>query len=91
LLIFGTINNKLEGLIRINNKLEGLTFRFTGKLETMNRNESNNLMLTRGGTPKSGVTKNLSYLVRTVTSKQLSIKRHESRTPKLSPRKNFLR
>jgi len=46
-----------------NNKLAGLTFCFTGKLETMTRNEANDLVTKLGGTPKNGVVKNLSYLV----------------------------
>jgi DNA ligase (NAD+) len=45
------------------NKFDGLTFCFTGKLETMTRNEANQLVTENGGTPKSGVVKDLSYLV----------------------------
>ena len=45
------------------NKLDGLTFCFTGKLETMTRNEANQLVTENGGTPKNGVVKDLSYLV----------------------------
>jgi len=45
------------------NKLDGLTFCFTGKLETMTRNEANQLVTENGGTPKSGIVKDLSYLV----------------------------
>ncbi len=44
-------------------KLAGLTFCFTGKLETMTRNEANDLVTENGGTPKNGVVKGLSYLV----------------------------
>jgi DNA ligase (NAD+) len=45
------------------NKLAGLTFCFTGKLETMTRNEASDIVSEHGGTSKSGVVKNLSYLV----------------------------
>jgi len=44
-------------------KLEGLTFCFTGKLETMKRAEAEQMVRDNGGETKSGVVKNLSYLV----------------------------
>lgn len=44
-------------------KLEGLTFCFTGKLETMKRAEAEQMVRDHGGEPKSGVVKDLSYLV----------------------------
>ena len=58
-------NNKIKirSIKMGSNKLEGLTFCFTGKLETMTRNEANQLVTENGGTPKNGVVKDLSYLV----------------------------
>jgi len=44
-------------------KLEGLTFCFTGKLETVKRAEAEQMVRDHGGEPKSGVVKDLSYLV----------------------------
>ncbi len=44
-------------------KLEGLTFCFTGKLNTMKRAEAEQMVRDHGGEPKSGVVKDLSYLV----------------------------
>jgi len=54
---------KIRSIKMGSNKLEGLTFCFTGKLETMTRNEANQLVTENGGTPKNGVVKDLSYLV----------------------------
>ncbi|MHA1460394.1 MAG: NAD-dependent DNA ligase LigA [Promethearchaeota archaeon] len=45
------------------NKLAGLTFCFTGKLESITRKEASDLVKEHGGTTKSGVVKDLSYLV----------------------------
>ena len=61
-----TLNTNKIKIRRIkmgSNKFDGLTFCFTGKLETMTRNEANQLVTENGGTPKSGVVKDLSYLV----------------------------
>lgn len=44
-------------------KLDGLSFCFTGKLETMKRAEAEQMVRDHGGEPKSGVVKDLSYLV----------------------------
>lgn len=44
-------------------KLESLSFCSTGKLETMKRAETEQLVRDHGGQAKSGVVKNLSYLV----------------------------
>ncbi len=54
---------KIRSIKMGSNKFDGLTFCFTGKLETMTRNEANQLVTENGGTPKSGVVKDLSYLV----------------------------
>ncbi len=54
---------KIRSIKMGSNKFDGLTFCFTGKLETMTRNEANQLVTENGGTPKSAVVKDLSYLV----------------------------
>ena len=61
--VLDTKKIKIRGIKMGSNKLEGLTFCFTGKLETMTRNEANALVTENGGTPKNGVVKDLSYLV----------------------------
>ena len=43
--------------------LSGKSFCFTGELHSMNRNDAQNLVKQNGGTIKSSVTKDLSYLV----------------------------
>lgn len=43
--------------------LNGKSFCFTGELHSMNRNDAQNLVKQNGGTVKSSVTKDLSYLV----------------------------
>lgn len=46
-----------------NGVLIGKSFCFTGELQTMKRNEAENLVVSLGGTVKSSVVKGLSYLV----------------------------
>ncbi len=46
----------------------GMSFCFTGELNTMKRSEAENLVKQNGGTCKSSVTKDLSYLVTNDTS-----------------------
>ena len=61
--VLNTKKIKIRTVKMGSNKLEGLTFCFTGKLETMTRNDANALVTENGGTPKNGVVKDLSYLV----------------------------
>lgn len=49
-------------------KLSGLSFCFTGELVTMKRLDAEKLVKDNGGSPKSSVTKDLSYLVTNDTS-----------------------
>jgi len=53
----------IEEVKKTGGKFEGKTFCFTGKLETMKRAEAEQIVRDNGGEPKSGVLKNLSYLV----------------------------
>ncbi len=72
------------------NKLEGLTFCFTGKLETMNRNEANALVTEHGGTPKSGVVTNLSYLVTNSTEQTSKYTKAQEQGSKIITEEEFL-
>ncbi len=53
-------------------KLAGLSFCFTGELHTMKRSVAENLVKDNGGTTKSSVVKDLSYLVNNDTTSQSS-------------------
>ena len=56
-----------KGIITIESlsdgKLSGLSFCFTGELKTMKRQDAESLVKKNGGSSKSSVTKDLSYLV----------------------------
>ena len=56
-----------KGIITIESlsdgKLSGLSFCFTGELKTMKRQDAESLVKENGGSSKSSVTKDLSYLV----------------------------
>lgn len=71
-------------------KLAGLTFCFTGKLETITRNEANNLVTEHGGTPKSGVVKNLSYLVTNSTEQTGKFAKAQEQGSKIISEEDFL-
>ena len=73
-----------------NNKLEGLTFCFTGKLETMTRNEANGLVTANGGTPKNGVVKDLSYLVTNSTEQTSKLVKAQGQGSKIITEEQFL-
>ena len=58
------VNNKIIEIISSEEgTLNGKSFCFTGELHSMNRNDAQNLVKQNGGTVKSSVTKDLSYLV----------------------------
>ena len=58
------VNNKIIEIISSEEgTLNGKSFCFTGELHSMNRNDAQNLVKQNGGTIKSSVTKDLSYLV----------------------------
>ena len=72
------------------NKLAGLTFCFTGKLESITRNEANSLVTEHGGTPKSAVVKNLSYLVTNSTEQTTKLVKAQKQGSKIISEKEFL-
>jgi len=61
--VLNTQKIKIRGIDKMGGKLQGKSFCFTGKLETMNRKEAEEIVISNGGTIKSGVSKNLTYLV----------------------------
>lgn len=60
--------NTIEITGSVDGKLVGKSFCFTGELKTMKRNDAEKLVKENGGTCKSSVTKDLSYLVTNDTS-----------------------
>ncbi len=72
------------------NKFDGLTFCFTGKLETMTRKEANQLVTENGGTPKSEVIKDLSYLVTNSTDPTSKYAKAQEQGSKIITEEEFL-
>ena len=75
---------------KMGNKLARLTFCFTGKLETITRNEANGLVTEHGGTPKNGVVKDLSYLVTNSTEQTSKYKKAQAQGTKIITEEEFL-
>jgi len=71
-------------------KLEGLTFCFTGKLETLTRTEASLLVEENGGTIKSGVVMNLSYLVTNSTTQTTKYIKAQDQGTKIISEVEFL-
>ena len=71
-------------------KLEGLSFCFTGKLNTMNRAEAEQLVAEHGGVAKSGVVKDLSYLVTNSTDKTAKYMKAQQQETKIITEQEFL-
>jgi len=72
------------------NKLARLTFCFTGKLEAITRNQAKDLVTEHGGTSKSGVVKNLSYLVTNSTEQTSKFLKAQEQGSKIISEKEFL-
>jgi len=81
---------KIRSVKMGSNKLEGLTFCFTGKLETMTRNDANALVTENGGTPKNGVVKDLSYLVTNSTEPTSKFVKAQGQGTKIVTEEEFL-
>ena len=75
---------------KIGNKLEGMTFCFTGKLETMMRAEAEQIVKDIGGQTRSGVSKNLTYLVTNSTEPTTKYKKAQEQDTKIITEKEFL-
>ncbi len=70
--------------------LEGMTFCFTGKLETMKRAEAEQLVKDHGGEAKSGVVKNLTYLVTNSTEPTAKYVKAQGQNSKIISEQQFL-
>ena len=71
-------------------KLEGMTFCFTGKLETMKRADAEQLVREHGGEAKSGVVKNLTYLVTNSTEPTAKYVKAQDQGTKIISEQEFL-
>lgn len=71
-------------------KLDGLTFCFTGKLETMKRNEAEDLVSLNGGSSRSNVTGALNYLVTNSTEPTAKYTKAKSLGVKIITEEEFL-
>ena len=80
---------KIKEMI-MSGKLKGLTFCFTGKLETMKRAEADQLVIDNGGEAKSGVVKDLSYLVTNETTPTAKYKKAQDQNTKIITEAEFL-
>ena len=72
-------------------KLEGMTICFTGKLEIMKRTEAEQLVKDNGGQTRSGVSKNLTYLVTNSTEPTAKYKKAQEQDTKIITEKEFLK
>ncbi len=72
------------------NKLNGTSFCFTGKLETMKRAEAEQIVKNNGGLPKSGVAKDLTYLVTNSTEQTAKFKKAQQQKTKIISEQQFL-
>lgn len=71
-------------------KLDGLSFCFTGKLETMKRNEVQGIVEDNGGIFKKSVVKNLSYLVTNDTTPTAKYTKAKDQGTEIISEKEFL-
>ena len=67
-----------------------MTFCFTGKLETMMRAEAEQIVKDIGGQTRSGVSKNLTYLVTNSTEPTTKYKKAQEQDTKIITEKDFL-
>lgn len=71
-------------------KLDGLTFCFTGKLETMKRNEAEELVISLGGSTRNNVSATLNYLVTNSTEPTAKYTKAKSLGIKIITEEEFL-
>ena len=89
--VLNTNKITIKGVKEMGGKLEGLTFCFTGKLETMKRAEAEQLVQEHGGQAKSGVVKNLSYLVTNSTEPTVKYVKAQEQGTKIITEEEFLK
>jgi len=88
--VLNTNKIKIKEGKRMGGKLEGLSFCFTGKLETMKRAEAEQMVRDHGGEPKSGVVKDLSYLVTNSTELTAKYTKAQGQGTKIISEQEFL-
>jgi len=80
----------IKGVRKTGGKLEGMTFCFTGKLETIKRAEAEKMVTENGGEAKSGVVKNLTYLVTNSDEPTTKYKKAQDQGTKIITENEFL-
>ena len=88
--VLDTNQVKIRSITMTSKKLEGLSFCFTGKLESMTRNEASDLVSEHGGTPKSSVVKGLSFLVTNSAERTSKLVKAEEQGTKIISEQEFL-
>ena len=84
--------NKIKIEVKeVGNKLEGMTFCFTGKLEIMKRTEAEQFVKDNGGQTRSGVSKNLTYLVTNSTEPTAKYTKAQEQDTKIITEKEFVK
>ena len=89
--VLDTNKIKIEVKKKMGNKLEGMTFCFTGKLETIKRAEAEQMVKDNGGQSRSGVSKNLTYLVTNSTEPTVKYKKAQEQDTKIITEEEFLK
>ena len=87
--VLDTNKIKIE-LKKMEDKLEDMTFCFTGKLETVNRAEAEQMVKDNGGLTRSSVSKNLTYLVTNSTEPTGKYKKAQKVNVKIITEAEFL-
>ena len=76
---------------KVGNKLIGMTFCFTGKLEIMSRVEVEQIVKDNGGQTRTGVSKNLTYLVTNSTESTAKYTMAQEQGTKIITEKDFFK
>ena len=88
--VLNTNKITIKGVKKMGGKLEGKSFCFTGKLETMKRAEAEQMVREKGGEAKSGVVKDLTYLVTNSNEPTAKYKKAQSQGTKIITETEFL-
>ncbi len=88
--VLNTNKIKIEVKKMGSNKLDGKTFCFTGKLETVKRAEAEQMVKDNGGQSRSGISKNLTYLVTNSTEPTAKYTKAQEQDTKIITEEEFL-
>jgi len=88
--VLNTNKIKIMGVKKMGEKLKGKSFCFTGKLETIKRAEAEQMVREKGGEAKSGVVKDLTYLVTNSDEPTAKYKKAQSQGTKIITETVFL-